>query len=74
MPDLAMCPSTVCSVRTQCMRSWDSKCYKPDRTFEEQPWVPFRILLGVSYGPTAHPSDCDWYKPVHPPTSILEDL
>lgn len=73
MPDLAMCPSTVCSVRRECMRNWDSGCFKPDLHPNTQKWVPFNVLRGVGYGPNARPEDCEWYKPVyHFPKESLE--
>lgn len=73
MPDLAMCPSTVCSVRKECMRNWDSGCYKSDRDPKVQTWVPRKAWSGVGYAPRASPEDCAWYKPVHPfPKESLE--
>lgn len=73
MPDLAMCPSTVCSVRKDCMRNWDSRCLEPDRDPKIQKWVP-PTLRGVGYGPNVRPEDCAWFKPVHHfPKASLEE-
>lgn len=63
MPDIDMCASTVCSVRKDCLRNWDSGSYRPDRDPKVQKWVP--NMLGVSYGKHAQPEDCTWYKPLH---------
>jgi len=74
MPDLAMCPSTVCSVRKDCMRNWDSRSYAADRDPKIQRWVPDSILSGVGYSEHARAEDCTWYKPVfHFPKSSLAD-
>ena len=51
MPDIAMCPSTVCAVRKICERNWDSGIHKPDRGPQEQEWVPpkyYGIVWNVS--------------------------
>lgn len=75
MPDLAMCPSTVCSVRKLCMRNWDSGCYTPDLDPKIQKWVPRHTTLGVGYESNSQPEDCDMYKPVHHfPKDSSEDL
>lgn len=39
MPDLAMCASTVCPVRKNCARNWDSRQHVPDRDPKQQVWV-----------------------------------
>lgn len=39
MPDIAMCPSTVCPLREKCIRNWDAKVYKSDRDPKLQEWA-----------------------------------
>lgn len=64
MPNLEMCPSTVCSVRTLCERNWDSDIHRPDREYEEQTWVPLKSWGGVDYSKESKPEDCAWFKPL----------
>lgn len=67
MPDMAMCPSTVCAVRKECMRNWDSKALTPDRDPKVQKWVPLgRADIGVGYEEGASERDCSMYKPLLP--------
>jgi hypothetical protein len=40
MPDLAVCNSTVCPVRKNCERNWDSGIHKADRDPKIQEWYP----------------------------------
>jgi hypothetical protein len=74
MPDLAMCSSTVCSVRKNCMRNWDSGAYVPDLDPAIQKWIPDRAMIGVGYSATDRPEDCSWFKPLHHfPKANVED-
>jgi hypothetical protein len=76
MPDFAVCNSTVCTVRKNCSRNWDSGL-KSDRDPKVQEWVKFP--QGRQPGPeplsevvTQH-DDCPQYRAVtadYPPDYI----
>ena len=64
MPDIQVCNSTVCSIRSNCERNWDSRVHVPDRDVKLQAFIPQNELGGVGYGPNAKTSECRWYMPV----------
>lgn len=70
MPDMEMCNSTVCSIRSNCERNWDSLQHAPDRDVKLQSFIPQSELGGVGYikGKT---SDCKWYLAVSKEPVIL---
>lgn len=63
MPNMEMCNSTVCSIRSNCERNWDSRLHVPDRDVKDQKFIPQNELVGVGYN-NGKTSDCKWYMPV----------
>lgn len=64
MPDMSMCNSTVCAIRSNCERNWDSGVHEPDREAKVQAWIPQNQLSGVGHHAGAKATDCTWYLAV----------